>query len=80
MITDVNYNLSLQVTYLLVNSHKGYLAFHSPPFGGGEGGRGQLWSVALLVVFSFLQQALSKYRVLNILLVFKYEAGNDGTQ
>ena len=56
-------------TCLLVNSHKGYPAFHAPPYGGGVGGEA-----------FFLQQALSKYRILNILLVFEYEAGNDSTQ
>ena len=38
MITDINYNLSLQVTCKLVNQPKGYLAFHAPPYGGGGGG------------------------------------------
>ena len=60
-------------TCQLVNSHKGYPAFHSPPYGGGVGGG------AFFPSF-FLQQALSKYCVLYILLVFEYEAGNDSTQ
>jgi len=45
-------------------------------FGGFEGfGGGGVGGEAF-----FLQQAFSKYRVLNILLVFEYEASNDGTQ
>ena len=29
---------------------KGYLAFHAPPFGGGEGGRGQLLQLLQLLL------------------------------
>ena len=75
--------LSPQATCLLVNLFtrqltQGVSRISLPSLRGR--GRGQLGPVVLLVVFSFLQQALSKYRILNILLVFEYEAGNDGTQ
>ena len=79
--------------FVVSTNPKGYLAFHAPPYGGGVGG-GASWDcwdcwfvllfccfvVLLFCYFSFLQQTLSKYRVLNILLVFEYEASNDGTQ
>ena len=53
--------------------------------GSGEGTVGAVglfccFVVLLFCYFSFLQQTLSKYRVLNILLVFEYEASNDSTQ
>ena len=35
------------------NSHKGYLAFHSPPFGGGEGG-GASWVLLLCLLLCLL--------------------------
>ena len=59
---------------------------HFTPLPMGEGsGEGPVGAVDLfccfaVLYFSFLQQTLSKYRVLNILLVFEYEAGNDSTQ
>ena len=56
-------------TCLLVNSQKGYLAFHAPPYGGGVGGEA-----------FFLQQTLSKYRILNILLMLEDEAGNNSAE
>ena len=91
MITNENCGLSPQATCLLVNLFtrqltQGVSRISLPSLRGRGRGRGQLGPVVLLVllvllvVFSFLQQALSKYRVLNILLVFEYEAGNDGTQ
>ena len=88
MITNENCGLSPQATCLLVNLFtrqltQGVSRISRPSLRGRGRGRGQLGPVVLLVllvVFSFLQQALSKYRVLNILLVFEYEAGNDGTQ
>ena len=44
-------------TCLLVNSHKGYLAFHAPPYGGGVGGGASwdCWFVFLccFVIFPF---------------------------
>ena len=89
MITNENCSLSPQATCLLVNLStrqltQGISRISRPSLRGRGRGRGQLGPVALLVVllvvFSFLQQALSKYCVLDILLVFEDEAGNDGTE
>ena len=75
--------ISVLYTIILITNFKLIeMCIKSSPSGEGKG-EGQLGPVVLLVllvVFSFLQQALSKYRVLNILLVFEYEAGNDSTQ
>ena len=82
MTTVANCGLSLQITRQLVNSSTrtlvnltkwGYPAFHAPPYGGGVGGG------AFFPSF-FLQQALSKYCVLYILLVFEYKTGNNGAE
>ena len=82
MITDINYNLSLQVTCKLVYHPKGVSRISLPSLWGRGRERGQLGLLVCFVVlyFFFLQQALSKYCVLYILLVFEYEAGNDSTQ
>ena len=76
MITNENCSLSPQATCLLINLSTYQLPLrgipHFTPLPMGEGsGEGLSF---------FLQQALSKYRVLNILLVFEYEASNDSTQ
>ncbi len=82
MTTVANCGLSLQITRQLVNSSTrtlvnltkwGYPAFHAPPYGGGVGGG------AFFPSF-FLQQALSKYCVLYILLMLEDETGNNGAE
>lgn len=76
MTTVANCGLSQQITRQLVNSStnpKGYPAFHAPPYGGGVGGG------AFFPSF-FLQQALSKYCVLYILLMLEDETGNNGAE
>ena len=88
MTTAVNHGLLLQVTCLLVNPHTCHLnqmgvsRISLPSLWGRGRGRGQLGLLVCFVVlyFFFLQQALSKYCVLYILLVLEDETGNNGTE
>ena len=82
MITDINYNLSLQVTCKLVYHPKGVSRISLPSLWGRGRGRGQLGLLVCFVVlyFFFLQQALSKYCVLYILLMLEDETGNNGAE
>ena len=78
------HGLSLQITCLLVNpltcqlNQMGVSRISLPSLWGRGRGWGQL-GYCCFVSF-FLQQTLSKYRVLNILLVFKDEAGNNSAE
>lgn len=68
MTTVVNCGLSLQITRQ--PTQRGISHFTPLPMGEGAGEG----------LSFFLQQALSKYRILYILLMLKNETGNDGTE
>ena len=82
MTTVANCGLSLQITRKLVNQPKGVSRISRPSLWGRGRGRGQLGLLVCFVVlyFFFLQQALSKYCVLYILLMLEDKTGNDGTE